>query len=191
MAISQVVAAKLDGSEYNTIPPNVAGSGSVKNGGVVARVSVGVTRYNNDVFGSTVVDTNDVDKALTVLGSSLAYNNQKPVAKRYTTLLNGVVINNCLQSGAARPELVESIHSIKICTMGCGGGVRTRQTSTAFRENKFNRYTGQFDNGYPNVSTDYFDADNAVNITRVSPGSLTFKSSGLVPVNGVYQSKNS
>lgn len=193
MAISQVVAMKVDGTTYNTVPPNAKGSGAGGNGGSVAKASntnlldgVEVSRYDAGVFGSTVVDNNDTDKALSA--GTFAYNNQKPVAKRYSTTVNGLS-NSFLQSGAAVPSLVQSIHYIKVCTMGCSDGVRTRQLTSAIRNNHFNLFTGQFDMGYPVVVADSFAQDNAARPTRAVPGSLTYKSSNLVPVNDVYKGK--
>lgn len=192
MAISQVVAIKVNGTEYSTVPPNAKGSGAGGNGGSAAKISdtskldgVAVSRYDAGVFGSAVVDTNDVD---TAGGAILAYNNPGPIAKRLTTSLNDSP-NSFLLSGAAVPSLVESIHYIKVCTMGCSDGVRTRRLTSAIRQGKFNRYTGTFEAGYPVVAADSFASDNAAQPTRGTPGELTYKSSSLVPVNDVYKSK--
>lgn len=193
MAISQVVATKVNGSPYNTVPPNAKGSGAGGNGGAVAKASntnlldgVEVSRYDAGVFGSAVIDNNDADKALSA--GTFAYNNKKPIAKRYSTTINGLS-NAVLQSGAAEPTLVESIHYMKVCTMGCSDGVRTRQLTSAIRNNHFNLFTGQFDVGYPVVVADSFAQDNAARPTRAVPGGLTYKSSSSVPVNDVYKGK--
>ena len=193
MAISQIVAIKTNGSEYNTIPPNVKGSGAGGNGGSVAKASntslldgVSVARYNSGVFGSTVINNNDADKAIDA--GTFAYNNNKPVAKRYSVKLN-TLNNSVLQSGASQPSLIQSIHYIKVCTMGCSDGVRTRRLTSAIRDNRFNLFTGEFEAGYPVVAADNFDQDNATRPTRTDPGSLTYKSSSVVPVNDSYKSK--
>ena len=193
MAILQVVAIKVDGSHYNTVPPNAKGSGAGGNGGAAARVSntskldgVTVARYDAGVFGSTVLDNNVADKALS--SGTFAYNNQRPIAKRLTATISGVA-NTFLQSGAAVPSLVQSIHYAKVCGMGCVDGVRTRQLTSAIRQNKFNRYAGEFDAGYPVVTVDTFGSDDAAQPTRAIPGELTYKSSSLNPVNDVYKGK--
>lgn len=193
MAISQVVAQKVNGDAYNTVPPNVKGSGAGGNGGAVAKASstslldsVQVSYYSGGVFGSTVLDLNDTDKAIT--SGAFAYNNAKPVAKRYSTTINGTS-NDVLRSGAAEPSLVQSVHYIKVCNPTCSDGVRTRKLTSAIRNNHFNLFTGQFDVGYPVVSVDTFSEDNASRPTRSVPGELTYKSSSLVPVNDNYKKK--
>lgn len=191
MAISQVVAQKVTGELYNSVPPNAKGSGAGGNGGAAAKITdssvldgVSVSRYDAGVFGSTVV--NNGEKALN--SGTFAYNNQRPVAKRSTTTISGTS-NSFLQSGAAVPSLVQSIHYMKVCGMGCADGVRTRQLTSAIRANKFNRYTGEFDVGYPVVSVDTFNQDNAARPTRAIPGSLTYKTGSSVPTNDVYKGK--
>jgi len=193
MAISQVVAAKVNGSLYNTLPPNAKASGAGGNGGAAAKVStsdtldgVAVARYNGGVFGSTVLDNNTSDKALSA--GTFAYNNQRPVAKRTTSSISGVS-NTFLRSGAGKPSLVDSIHYMRVCGIGCVDGVRTRQLTKAIRENKLNRYTGQFESGYPAVTSDQFNSDNAAKPSRDVPGELTYKSSAATPVNTVYKGK--
>lgn len=193
MAISQVVALKVNGDPYDTVPPNAKGSGAGGNGGSVAKASntslldgVEVSHYDAGVFGSTVIDNSDSDKA--VNAGTFAYNNQKPVAKRYSIKLN-TLNNNVLQSGASQPTLVRSIHYMQICGEGCTDGVRTRRLTSAIRNNHFNLYSGQFDVGYPVVASDNFDQDDAARPTRSVPGALTYKSSSLVPVNDVYKGK--
>lgn len=198
MAISQVVAIKVNGDTYNTIPPNVSGSGSGGNGGAVAKASntnlldgVTISRYDGGVFGSTALDNNDADKALSA--GTFAYNNQKPVAKRITTAISGVS-NSVLLSGAAQPSLVQSIHKIQVLGMGYAEGVRTRKLTSAIRAGKWNEYSGEFEAGYPQSSTDVFSLspsyeDVAANPTRAVPGKLTYKTSAPSLVNDSYKEK--
>jgi hypothetical protein len=193
MAISQVVAVKTDGSPYNTVPPNVSGSGAGGNGGSVAKASntnlldgVSVSRYDAGVFGSSVVDTNDIEKVYG--GGILAYNNPGPIAKKVTTELNGSA-NSVLLSGASQPDLIQSIHYIKACGMGCNDGVRTRRLTTAIREGHWNEYSGEFDVGYPVVAIDTFSQDDAARPTRDVPGELTYKTSSPEIVTDAYKKK--
>lgn len=194
MAISQVVAMKVNGTLYNTLPPNVKGSGAGGNGGSAAKITntskldgVAVSRYDAGVFGSTVVDTNNIEKSL---GSgTLAYNNEKPIATRLSTKLNGTEDAPLLLSACSAANLVESIHFIKVCTMGCSEGVRTRQLTSAIRQGKFNRYTGEFEVGYPVVQADMFAQDIAARPSREYPGRLSYKSTALVPTNVDYKPK--
>lgn len=193
MAITQVVAVRADnGTEYNTVPPNkseVAGG----NGGSATRVTnttlidgVGVSRYNDAVFASTVINGNDSDPALMV--GTFAYNNQKPVAKRVSETLSGVA-NSVLQSGAAQPSLIQSIHYIKVNTGSIVQGVRSRRLTSAIRAGKFNQFTGEFEAGYPVVAADTFDNDHAALPTRLVPGELTYKTNSLEPLNDDYKEK--
>lgn len=190
MAITQVCAVKAsNGSEYSTVPPNAKGSGAGGNGGAVTRGgttasnlldNVGVSRYNTTVFGSTVLDNDWANEALSA--GSFAYNNQDPIAKRITTTLAGSVSNDTLLSGAAVPENVRSIHKLEV--------LRTRRFTTAIRDNKYNRYTGEWDSGYPAVAVDSLATDNAANPTRSVPGRLTYKAGALTPVDRTYPAKN-
>jgi hypothetical protein len=201
MAIEQVVAAKSNGDLYNTIPPNVNGSGAGGNGGSVAKASntdlldgVEISRYDAGVFGSAVIDNLDQDIANKALSAgTFAYNNQRPVAKKTTSAISGVA-NDFLVSGAARPTLVQSIHKIQVLGEGYAEGVRTRKLTSAIRAGKWNQYTGEFEAGYPQQSTDIFSLDPtykdvAANPTREVPGSLTYKTGAPEAVNDVYKEK--
>lgn len=194
MAISQVVAMTVDGTLYNTLPPNASGSAAGGNGGSVAKATstslldgVEVSRYDAGVFGSTVVDTNNIEKSL---GSgTLAYNNLKPIATRLPTRINGTNEAPLILSACSAANLINSIHYIKVCTMGCAEGVRTRRLTSAIREGKFNEFTGEFDAGYPVVGVDTFGNDEAARPSREYPGRLRYKSSSLNPVYSDYKSK--
>lgn len=185
MPISQVVAARADnGNLYNNVPVNQSADAG-GNGGSVAKASstslldgVSVSRYNDVVFGSVVVDNDDANKALST--GTFAYDNESPIAKRVTTSLCGVN-NSVLESGAAQPSLIQSIHKIQ--------SVTTRKLTKAIRQNKFNEYNGEFDSGYPQVSVDTFLTDNAANPSRAVPGELTYKSGSPNPVNDDYKEK--
>lgn len=190
MAITQVCAVKAsNGTQYNTVPPNVKGSGAGGNGGAVTRAgtgasnlldNVGVSRYNTEVFGSTVLDNDWADEVLA--SGTFAYNNQRPVGKRITDTLAGSVDNDVLLSGAAVPENVRSIHKLEV--------LRTRRFTTAIRANKYNRYTGEWEAGYPAVAVDTLASDNAATPSRTAPGEFTYKGGALVPVNRDYPAKN-
>jgi hypothetical protein len=198
MAISQVVAAKVNGDLYNTVPPNAKASGAGGNGGSVAKASdsslldgVQTSYYNSGVFASTVLDNDHADKALTA--GAFAYNNQKPVAKRVTTTISGVS-NAVLESGAAQPVLIQSIHKIQVEGMGYAEGVRTTKFTQAIRDGYFNIYNGKYDAGYPQSSVDVLSLapsyqDSAANPTRSIPGRLTYKGTSPNPVETNYQKK--
>jgi len=141
------------------------------------------------VFGSTVVDNNDADKAKSA--GTFAFNNSKPIAKKVTTSLAGVS-ETVLKSGAGDPGNIQSIHQIKV--------IRTRRLTKSIRENKFSLFTGKFDPGYPVVAVDEFydiDAgttsanptDDAANPTQAVPGELTYKTGAANPVQDEYAKK--
>lgn len=179
--------AKISGSDYS-VPPNVKSSGAVNNRGTVARggsvasgklTSVSVARYNTTVFASTVLDNGFADKALS--SGTFAYNDKNGVAMKTTSELAGVA-NTALLTGANVPGITRSIHKLET--------LRTRRFTTAIRANKYNRYTGAFDSGYPVVATDTLATDTAATPTRSTPGQLTYKLGGVVPVmNNDYKAK--
>jgi hypothetical protein len=183
-----MATVQTDGTSPVTTSSTVNNGGIIKTNGDVsgAFAASNVSQTDTGVFGSTVVDNDDADKALSA--GVFAKNTQRPVAKKVTSVVN-TVSNGYLLSGASRPELVQSVKKSRVCTSGtCVDGVRSRLSSTAFREDKYNVYTGKFESGYPAVQADDFGSDAAANVTRQNPGSLVFnKQSGSSSVN--YPSK--
>lgn len=194
-----VYAAKVNGDDYDSVPMNVKGSGAGGNGGAAAKITstskldgVEISRFNFDVFGSRVVPASETvvdyaDKALTA--GTFAHNHIKPIGPRQTEEIAGQT-NTFLLSGASVPSQVQSIHYMKVCGMGCDHGVRTRRFTSAIRANHYNRFTGQWDNGYPVVAADEFNVDNAAVPTRSVPGMIVFKTGKYVPVSQDYEAKN-
>lgn len=189
MAITSYAVKASDGSDYDSVAINAKGSGAGGNGGSVARGgsaasnlldNVAVSRYDAGVFGSTVIDNSWADEA--VDAGTFAYNNEKPVAKRITTELSGGVSNDILLSGAAVPSNVRSIHKLET--------LRTQRITTAIRANKYNRYTGDWDAGFPANAVDVLAADHAATPTRSVPGELTYKTAAPLAVNDDYKAKN-
>ena len=192
------IAAKVSGSDY-TVPPNTQNSGSVNNRGTVTRGgsvasgklnNVSVARFDTgNVFNSTPIDNSSADEALAA--GTFAYNNNRPTAQRYTTLISGVS-NSILLSGADVPSLVRSIAKSET--------IRTRRTTTAIRAGYFNIYTGLFttpptaavDNWW-SISANTTSAtstDVAASPTRAVPGRLVYKSSRLNPIVDSYKSES-
>jgi hypothetical protein len=180
-----MATAKINGANYS-LQPNMSGSGAKNSGGVTARagnssnlINVQVSRFNTTVFASTVLDNSWSDKA--VSDGSFAYNNESPVAKRLTTILSGIS-NTVLRSGATQPGLIRSIHKLET--------LRSNRVTTGIRANKFNRYTGAWDNGFPVVAVDSLSTDTAATPTRAVPGQLTYKLGNPIPVtNNDYKAK--
>jgi hypothetical protein len=183
----KMATAKVSGVDYG-VPPNVKSSGAVNNRGTVTRggslasgqlTNVRVSRYNTTVFASTVLDNSWANKA--VNGGTFAYGDRDGVGMRYTSTLAGVS-NNALRSGADVPSLTRSIHKHEV--------FRTTKTASGIRANKYNRYTGQWDGGYPQVVTDTPGTDTAANPSRTSPGQLVYKLGQPVPIlNNDYKAK--
>ena len=198
MENTMAIAAKVSGSDY-TVPPNTQNSGSVNNRGTVTRGgsvasgklnNVSVARFNTgNVFNSTPIDNSSADEALAA--GTFAYNNNRPIAQRYTTLISGVS-NTILLSGADVPSLVRSIARSET--------IRTRRTTTAIRAGYFNIYTGLFttpptaavDNWW-SISANTTSAtstDVAASPTRAVPGRLVYKTGKLNPVVDSYKSES-
>jgi len=189
MSITSYAVKASDGSDYDSVAINAKGSGAGGNGGSVARGgsvasnlldNVAVSRYDAGVFGSTVLDNSWADEALSA--GTFAYNNASPIAKRITDTLAGSVSNDTLLSGAAVPANVRSIHKLETLT--------TQRITTAIRANKYNRYTGAWDAGFPANAVDSLNTDDAANPTRSVPGELTYKTSAPLAVNDNYKAKN-
>lgn len=169
---------QVDGSAVTATSTN-NDNGSVLNGGsTVVLNSVDLGYSNVGVFGSSVIDGDDTDKALSA--GTFSYSNQRPVAKRITEELAGGVSNTTLQSGAAQPGLVRSIHKLEV--------VRTRRLTTAIRAGDWNIYSGTWANPVT-VAVDTFDTDEAATPTRSVPGELVYKTGAPTPVQDNYKAK--
>ncbi len=131
-----------------------------------------------DAFGSVVVDGDDTDKA--VDAGNFANNTQRPIAKRVTSELSGVD-NDVLLSGAAQPQLVQSVNKLETMT--------SLLQTTAYRDGRWNIFTGQYDPGYPLTSDDDFGADTEARASRVAPGNLSYKGGNPLPVSESYPVK--
>jgi hypothetical protein len=191
------VASDMNGTDYDR-PTNVRSStgsevggcgGMITGKGVIGTPNdavthcpedqkldtVSVSRYNSDVFGSTVLDNGSADKVESSL--PFAKNNNRPV---------GTKVPGVLQNAANYPALTRSIHYMQTCAAGtCTQGVRTYQLASAFRANRYNRFTGAFSTPVVN-STDPMGPDAAAVPTRDVPGTLTY----MPLFNGVPKTTN-
>lgn len=180
--------AKVDGNAY-TVPPNRPASGSDNDGGVIAGIKggtvasgkfskVSVTRTNQDVFASVPYDGDDAGKAISA--GDFAHDHPRGIILTSTTEIAGQN-STTLNSAGSTPVLTTSINKIESLT--------TVKTATGIRDNKYNRYTGVWDNGYPQTSTDSLGNDDAARPTRSLPGELVY-SLGKTPVQADYPAKN-
>lgn len=179
MATQQVNGSAVTATSTKNI------GGSVINGGSTTILdSVDLGYSDVGVFGSSVIDGPDTDKALSA--GTFSYSNQRPIAKRVTEELSGVS-NDVLQSGASQPTLIRSIHKLEVLT--------TRRLTTAIRAGKWNIFRGRFLNNQnqsadnPVVATDSLASDNAATPTRAVPGELVYKTSAPTPVQDDYKAK--
>lgn len=175
---------QVSGSSVTNQSTNNNGGSVVKGGSTTMLTSVDLGYSDVGVFGSSVVDGADTDKALDA--GTFSFSNQRPVAKRVSSSLSGVS-NTVLRSGAGQPGLIRSIHKLEV--------LRTRRLTTAIRAGKWNIFKGAFLNNQdqtvdnPTVATDSLDSDNAATPTRDAPGQLVYKTSAPVPVQDNYKAK--
>lgn len=182
---------QTDGTSPVTSQSSVNNGGTIRaNGNVSSGVSSSVQTSRPDLgrFGSTVVNNNSADPALT--SGTFAYNNERPVAKKTTTSLAGVS-NDVLLSAAGQPGLVRSIHRQEV--------VRTTRTATAIRAGFWDIYSGTWSTN-PTTAVDPFwdnannttsatSTDEAASPTRSVPGELVYRDGSALPVTDVYKPK--
>jgi hypothetical protein len=180
METNNMATVQTDGFSPVTQQSTANNSGTIKANGNTSGTfeKSGTSLPFVGVFGSTVVDNNDTDPALSV--GTFAYNNQKPISKKLTDTLSGVP-NDFMLSGAGDPANIQSIHKIE--------SIVTRKLTTAIRQNKWNEYSGEFDPGYPEVVRSVFGNDDAARPSSESPGELTYRDGSPLPVNDDYQKK--
>lgn len=175
---------QVNGSSVTTSSTSNNGGSTIKAGTSTVLNNVNLGYYNSGVFGSSVADGTDTDKALSA--GTFSHNNQRPIAKRVTEELSGVA-NTTLQSGAGQPGLIRSIHKLEV--------LRTRRLTTAIREGKWNIFKGAFLNNQtqavdnPVVATDSLATDSAATPSRSIPGKLVYKTGAPVPVQDDYKAK--
>jgi hypothetical protein len=183
MANQQVngTAATTDTSTKNK------GGAVIRGGTSLLLDNVSAARSISNVFASTVISSGStvVDYATSALSAgTFAYNNQKPVAKRYSILIAGTS-NSFLQTGAARPELVRSIQKLET--------LRTRRLTTAIRAGYWNIYSGKFST-QPTNAVDSPGTDNAAVPTQAIPGQIVYMAGGKNPLytgpNSTYKPRS-
>lgn len=143
------------------------------NGGAAINVGSSATLLTNRTLGSYS------ETATGFPGSSgVPYDNNSPIAIRYTTTLAGSP-NTFLRSGASDSSDT-TIHRIE--------SIQTRRFTTAIRNGTYNVYTNTFSTPVSG-SLDSFGTDDASRPTLAVPGELTYKTGAKVPVNDEYAKK--
>jgi hypothetical protein len=159
-------------------------STTVNNGGVAKHIgtssvlnNVSVTNPPVGVFGSTVLDNDYADKALS--DGVFKFDNERPISKRVTTTL-ATVNKPVLQSGALVPANLRLLHKRE--------SYKVRQIATAIRAGYWNIYTGQW-SVLPTATTENPGVDNAATPTRTKPGELVYRTGARLPVRDDYKAK--
>lgn len=180
-----------------TVPPNTTGSGAINNGGSATKIgtssvlnNVSVSKDTTGVFGSTVVDGSDTDKA--VSGGVFAHNHVKPIAGRVTTEIAGVN-TNVLLTNSNNPNQLRSINKRE--------SIKSNGVATAIRQGYWNIYSGTWTTdptpvtvattGVPTTGQAQAGNDDAATPTREAPGELVFRTGAKLPVRDKdYKPKN-
>lgn len=143
------------------------------------------TWINRQVFASTLTEGINIENALPNPFNSFIIvprNNTRPLVKRASTYFFQTTTaqkNNLLTSGNYAPELYTGSYPVNYYT--------TRLESTAYRDGKYNIYTGKFDAGYPDNETTFL-TDTAVIPSRNETGKIIFKYSKNISITP-YQKK--
>jgi hypothetical protein len=180
-----MATAKVNGADYS-IPPNRPYSGANQNNGtmkannVTSDVinSVSTSRPIVAVFGSTVLDNNVADKA--VSGGVFANDNAKPISALVTSELAGLS-NDAIKSPGNDGAVIRGIHKFE--------SDESALLATGIRANKLSLFTGQWEEGYPSGVTVSFSQDDAANPTASVPGELTYMTGAKTPFNDDYAPK--
>lgn len=184
------------GVDYS-VPPNTQNSGSNNDGGSATKIgsssvlnNVAVSRDTTGVFGSTVIDGDDTDKAIS--GGVFAHDHVKPIAGRITTEIAGVN-STVLATNANNPTQLRSINKRE--------SIKSNGVATAIRQGYWNIYSGTWTTnptpvtvattGVPTTGQPQAGNDDAATPTREAPGELVFKTGAKLPVRDKdYKPKN-
>lgn len=186
MATAQVNGSALTGNGYGSFLEANNAHGTMKaNGTVASSVVESVTTPSPtvDAFASKVVEDTVTIKdyaGKAVSGGVFAHNHVKPISSLITDELAGIS-NDSIKTPGNDADTIRSINKLET--------LRTRKLTTAIRENKYNRYTNEFDAGYPEVVVDVLSTDEAATPTANVPGELTYMTGAKTPYNDNYKAK--
>jgi hypothetical protein len=171
--------------------------GTMKSNGVSSNLlgSVRTSRPVVSTFASTPMSSGVtvVDYATSAIGAgTFAKETSRPLSTLVTTSLAGLP-NRALTSPGNDQNSLRSINKQEVIT--------SRLATTGIRAGNFNFYTGKFtvaptvrvDNWAPANSTTLSatTTDTAANVSRTSPGKLTYRRGGPVPFRDNYKTKTS
>lgn len=136
---------------------------------------------NNAVFASTPLDDASADEARSA--GVFAFDNDRGVIRRVTTTLSNVA-NTVLESAAAQPQNVQSVHSTT--------GIVIDNLTSSIRDGHWNAFSGAFKSATTTglaAIDDSFGADNEASVSRSSQGEFAYRlGSGIV--QDQYDPKN-
>jgi hypothetical protein len=164
-------------------------------GGII--LNAGVKKINNNLsisyFRSSynrinifsinnVVKTKDVTSAIDIPFSTFAYNNNRPLSKACTILINDSSLKHSLYTtGTIDPNRITNIHYSRYR--------KSILLARAIREKGYDIYKNIFDTGYPAISYDNFGLDTASYfLSRQMPGRLCY-SNGTKKIIKIYPAK--
>jgi hypothetical protein len=186
MATAQVNGSALTDNGFGSFTEANNNHGTMKaNGTATSNVVEGVTTPGPkvSVFASTVIpdSTTSVDYAgKAVSAGTFAYDNTKPLSSLITTVIAGVS-SNAIKTPGNDPGSIRSINKVE--------SNASDLFTTALRANKYNRTTGEWDSGYPALTTISFSTDDAATPTASVPGELTYMRGSKTPYNDNYKAK--
>ena len=186
MATAQVNGDATTASPYGYLVEASNNHGTMRaNGTPTSNVveSVQTVRPVVGAFGSKVVQdtvTNKDYAGKAVSAGTFSYNNAKPISSLITDTIAGVT-NNAIKTPGNDGDVIRSINKVE--------NNKSTLFTKAIRENKYNRYTGQWDSGYPEAQTISFNSDEAANPSSDVPGELTYMRGSVTPYNDNYKAK--
>ncbi len=133
---------------------------------------------NNAVFGSTPLDNANADEARSA--GVFAFENNRGVIRRVTTTLSNVA-NTVLESAAAQPQNIQSVHATT--------GIPTDTITSALRAGAWNAFSGAFDPALSKLDPG-FGADNEASVSRSSQGEFAYRDGSPTAVQDQYNEKN-
>lgn len=197
MATAQVNGSATTISEYGYVVEASNNHGTIRANGTSASnvvENVKTVRPVVDAFGSKVVEDTVTEKdyaGKAVAAGTFAHNHTKPISSLITDELAGVS-TNAIKTPGNDSDVIRSINKVE--------NQKSVLFTKAIRENKYNRYTGAFDAGYPaaqtitpwNITTNATGnsaSDDSANPTQSVPGELTYMRGSKTPYNDNYKAK--
>ena len=186
MATAQINGSATTVSPYGYIVEADNNDGTMKANGTITSnkmESVKTVVPTVDAFGSRVVEDTVTEKdyaGKAVSAGTFAHNHTKPISSLVTDELAGVS-TNVIKTPGNDGDVIRSVNKVE--------NNKSTLFTKGIRENKYNRYTGQWDATYPTAQTISFNSDDAANPTQSVPGELTYMRGSTVPYNDNYKAK--